>query len=325
VHEHLQRYVSSSEHGWGLWFFIPILIGGAWPWIFFAPDGFLALYSGSTPVGESRRSEARLLAIWFVLIFVFFSIPRSKLGSYILPAIPPLAIAAGNGLYRLRAMSAESRSRLLLWFLAVNAIGAIAGAAVVYGFVNRAHPALAQDAVIVALFIVVGAIMMYGTAHDQGRVGYGAAAMALAMIATLGLGERARRDVAPLTTYRDLASIVKPYVQGGCVLGSYRHYVQSLPFYTGTIETRVEYWGELAETGEPETLDKRFFIGSESSLKHTWGSGTCMVLIVNRKDLAALTASLAPPPTVLGCEGKKIALLNGHADSAAPNCAQDGG
>ncbi len=323
VHEHLQRYVSSSEHGWGPWFFIPILIGGAWPWIFFAPAGFLAMYSTSAPASDRRPSEAKLLAIWFVVIFVFFSIPRSKLGSYILPAIPPLAIGAGYGLYRLRTMSAESRSRLLLWFVAVNAIGAIIGAAIVYRQVSRAHPALAQDALFVALFIVVGAIMMYGTARDEGRVGYGVAVMALALIATLGLAERARGDAAPLTTYRDLASIVKPYTQGGCVLGSYRHYVQSLPFYTGTVETRVEYWGELAETGEPETLDKRFFIGSESSLKETWGSGACMVLIVNRKDLPALAGSLAPEPTILGCEGKKIAIFNGHADIAAPNCAQD--
>src|SRR5262249_5866509 len=59
VHEHLQRYVSSSEHGWGPWFFIPILIGGAWPWIFFAPDGFLAMRSETPPAKDRARSDAR--------------------------------------------------------------------------------------------------------------------------------------------------------------------------------------------------------------------------------------------------------------------------
>ncbi len=43
IHEHLQRYVTSSEHGWGPWFFIPIVIGGAWPWIFFVPLGWSAM------------------------------------------------------------------------------------------------------------------------------------------------------------------------------------------------------------------------------------------------------------------------------------------
>ena len=33
------------------------------------------------------------------------------------------------------------------------------------------------------------------------------------------------------------------------------------------------------------------------------------MLITNRKDLAAL-ATLTPPPVVIGCEGKKIAISN---------------
>src|SRR5271167_1122165 len=39
IHEHLQRYTTSNEHGWGPWFFIPIVVGGMWPWIFFVPPG----------------------------------------------------------------------------------------------------------------------------------------------------------------------------------------------------------------------------------------------------------------------------------------------
>src|SRR5580700_1498090 len=48
IHEHLERYVSSSEHGWGLWFFIPIVIGGTWPWIFFVPLGWSAMRADDT-------------------------------------------------------------------------------------------------------------------------------------------------------------------------------------------------------------------------------------------------------------------------------------
>ncbi|MGA7873508.1 MAG: phospholipid carrier-dependent glycosyltransferase, partial [Candidatus Binatus sp.] len=97
IHEHLERYVASNEHGWGPWFFISIVIGGAWPWIFFVPRGWSAMRAvdaSSAGVADTsgRRSAASFLAIWFAFIFVFFSIPRSKLGSYILPALPPLAI-----------------------------------------------------------------------------------------------------------------------------------------------------------------------------------------------------------------------------------------
>ncbi len=100
VHEHLERYVASSEHGWGPWFFIPIVIGGTWPWIFFVPLGWSAMRAGdglpdSARDPSGRRAAARFLAIWFIVIFVFFSIPRSKLGSYILPALPPLGDRCG--------------------------------------------------------------------------------------------------------------------------------------------------------------------------------------------------------------------------------------
>ncbi len=102
IHEHLERYVTSSEHGWGPWFFIPIVLGGMWPWIFFVPLGWSAMRADAglpnTAPASSRRSAASFVAIWFLVIFVFFSIPRSKLGTYILPALPPLAIVAGYGL-----------------------------------------------------------------------------------------------------------------------------------------------------------------------------------------------------------------------------------
>ena len=53
IHEHLQRYVSSNEHGWGPWFFIPIVVGGTWPWIFFVPPGWSAMRAGDVRSGSA--------------------------------------------------------------------------------------------------------------------------------------------------------------------------------------------------------------------------------------------------------------------------------
>jgi 4-amino-4-deoxy-L-arabinose transferase-like glycosyltransferase len=315
IHEHLQRYVTSSEHGWGLWFFIPIVIGGAWPWIFFVPLGWSAMLADealpNSDPASSRHSAASFLAIWFVVIFAFFSIPRSKLGSYILPALPPLAIVAGYGLARLRALEDATRRRLF----AAIAIANLVLAAALSVFLELARPpispALGFDALLIAAVLAAGAVAMYALGRTASRVPHAIGALALAMLVTVPLAARVREDASSISTYRNLATAVQPYLAGDCALASYRHYVQSLPFYTRTRETRVEYWGELSEVSPPTPGKSPFLIGSEARLRQIWSSGSCMVLIANARDLKGLDDSLKPAPVVIGCEGKKFALYNG--------------
>ncbi|MGH7925825.1 MAG: phospholipid carrier-dependent glycosyltransferase, partial [Candidatus Binatus sp.] len=164
IHEHIERYVTSSEHGWGPWFFIPIVIGGTWPWIFFVPLGWSATRAGDglseeAPNLSARRSAASFLGIWFVVIFVFFSIPRSKLGSYILPALPPLAIVAGYGLVRLRAISPDTRRRILHWFLGVNFALAAVGIVVMWKVLRPVDIKLADDGILLAILLIGAALI----------------------------------------------------------------------------------------------------------------------------------------------------------------------
>jgi 4-amino-4-deoxy-L-arabinose transferase-like glycosyltransferase len=314
IHEHLQRYVSSNEHGWGPWFFIPIVVGGTWPWIFFAPTGWSAMHSDGVRSGsgsERQRSAATFLGIWFAVIFVFFSIPRSKLGTYILPALPPLAIVAGCGLSRLGSIAADSRRRLLASVAIANLILALAGI-VVLGIVLRPiNPSLALDGFLVSIAIAAGGVLMYALGREAERARYAIGALALAMLAIVPLTNRAREDAAPWSTYRNLAHIVQPYLAGDCALASYRHYIQSLPFYTGRRETRVLYWGELSEVDPAAAAKSPFIIDSDAHLDQIWSSHGCMILIANERDLPTLRKSLKPAPSMVGFEGKKFALYNG--------------
>jgi 4-amino-4-deoxy-L-arabinose transferase-like glycosyltransferase len=189
IHEHLQRYVSSREHGWGPWFFVPIVAGGAWPWIFFAPLGWNVMRrDNSSAVGTGRvsvASFARFLAVWFVVIFVFFSIPRSKLGTYILPALPPLAIFAGFGLARLSSLAADRRNALLKYLTIANlAIASIAAVTLAFALHPR-FPALANDGIFIAIAIALGATTTYLIARARVHLNFGIAGLAAAMIVTI--------------------------------------------------------------------------------------------------------------------------------------------
>jgi 4-amino-4-deoxy-L-arabinose transferase-like glycosyltransferase len=326
IHEHFERYVSSNEHGWGPWFFIPIVVGGTWPWIFFAPLGWSAMrtdgasvISAASSAPDQRRSVAHFLAIWFVVIFVFFSIPRSKLGTYILPALPPLAIFAGCGLSRLSSIAVTSRRRLLAGFAIANVIFGLAGIVFFETVMRPINPSLALDGFLLALMIAGCAILMYTLGRGASGVPYATPAIALAMLAAVPLTGRMREHLSSLSTYRNLAHIVQPYLARDCALASYRHYIQSLPFYTGRRETRVLYWGELSEVSPPTAAKSPFIIGSNARLDEIWSSGACMILIANERDLPELRNSLKPQPVILGSEGKKFALYNGAV--AAPASA----
>jgi 4-amino-4-deoxy-L-arabinose transferase-like glycosyltransferase len=325
IHEHLQRYVSSTEHGWGPWFFIPIVIGGAWPWIFFVPLGWSAMRTRNSqddsPAASSRRAAANFLTVWFAVVFVFFSIPRSKLGSYILPALPPLAIFAGYGLTRLRTLEAAARNRLLAAVMIASLVLAVG----VFVFFDRwmapINSNFSFDGLSIAALLAAGTIAAYLLGRSASRARYAIGALALTMVATVPLSSRLREDASSISTYRKLAKAVRPYLTDDCALASYRHYVQSLPFYTNRRETRVEYQGELSEVPSLTPRRSPFLIGSEAHLRQAWSSGGCMVLIANARDLKPLQNSLNPAPVVIGCEGKKFALYNGAM--APPATAAD--
>ena len=89
IHEHVERFLSKVHHRDGPWYyFIPLLIVGIFPWL-----GLLlqSMWHGTKRL-PSTFQPGKLLLIWAVFIFIFFSISSSKLPSYILPIFPALAL-----------------------------------------------------------------------------------------------------------------------------------------------------------------------------------------------------------------------------------------
>lgn len=91
-----------------VWFFIPILIAGFFPWVAFLPQAILFARNESKPISSVNL----FLIIWAVAIFIFFSLSKSKLVSYILPVFPPLALLIGH-YFANKIM--QRKKILLLW------------------------------------------------------------------------------------------------------------------------------------------------------------------------------------------------------------------
>ena len=78
-----------------MWFYLPIVIAGFFPWAVFLPQAIFENLRNTWKNREAHSKELFLL-LWIFLIFIFFSIPRSKTIGYILPIFPGLALITAN-------------------------------------------------------------------------------------------------------------------------------------------------------------------------------------------------------------------------------------
>ena len=72
-----------------VWFFVPVLLAGAFPWSIVAMSGLRAKGGGSDP---KRRVAWIYLMLWLLVPLVFFSLSRGKQEQYMLPLVPALAL-----------------------------------------------------------------------------------------------------------------------------------------------------------------------------------------------------------------------------------------
>lgn len=77
-----------------LWFYVPIVALGFLPWTLFLVQ---ALAHHIKMIWQDRKQHATelFLILWLVLVFTFFSIPKSKTIGYIAPIFPALALIIG--------------------------------------------------------------------------------------------------------------------------------------------------------------------------------------------------------------------------------------
>lgn len=92
VKHHFRRYTEVISSHWGpAYYYLIALIVGFSPWIAFVPGGI--------KVALGEKGGLRLFAlIWSVSVVVFFTLSRTKLPNYILPALPAMAILSAAGM-----------------------------------------------------------------------------------------------------------------------------------------------------------------------------------------------------------------------------------
>ena len=130
--EHIQRLISpkGGQHPEPFWFFIPCILIGALPWTALLPpviSGLRNTHLGSRGAGSLKDPLIRFAACWLLFPFLLFSASRGKLGTYILPCFPPLAVLVSTGLLKYFATGKKKA-----FTVAVHILLAIVAALVIF-------------------------------------------------------------------------------------------------------------------------------------------------------------------------------------------------
>jgi 4-amino-4-deoxy-L-arabinose transferase-like glycosyltransferase len=111
IGEHFGRFSTSAHlRTEPIWYFLPILALGFFPWAGFVPGAVRSLAGGWRQ--REEFADAWFMITWAGFVFLFFSVSESKLIPYILPMFPPLAILTGTWLARCWAGRNPERLRL---------------------------------------------------------------------------------------------------------------------------------------------------------------------------------------------------------------------
>jgi len=304
VDQHLTRYVSKREHGQPIWYFLPILP------VALAPFGLAALCDPAAlrAAGDPRTwtRGTRFCAIWASVIVVFFSLSAGKLLTYVLPALPPLAVLCARLTLWSVARGRDAGLQRAAWLLLLG--GPLLGlCAAVLPLVNDHHRVQAG-----APFFFAGAVPLFATGVAMrrlltaGRARAALIALAAGWTAVFAVA-LAGRDVA--NAYRPLGLAARAALRPEDRLALYHNFVQGMAFYTGRRVIMIGGRSEL-KFGSLQGDHAAWFWPSDADLLREWKAPGRLFVVFNRKDLDRLRPALDPPPIEVIGKDTKVLVVN---------------
>ncbi len=95
--ESLLRFTTgSARRGGPLYYYIPVLLLGFLPWSLFLFSAYLGRWREYQNLRESEKQPLLFVVCWAAVVLIFFTISRSKLPGYILPAFTPMSLLAAR-------------------------------------------------------------------------------------------------------------------------------------------------------------------------------------------------------------------------------------
>jgi 4-amino-4-deoxy-L-arabinose transferase-like glycosyltransferase len=251
IQEHFQRFTSDVHQRTApAWFFLAVLALGFLPFLLPVLVGWWRALRSKAPPFDAQL----WLALWALVVLVFFSASSSKLPAYILPAFPALAVLAG------KTLAEGAGRRLLLVQAAIVAALGIAAALLLPGRGGDAYAAYVPW--LAAAGGVAAACAVLAFFKKPSIFGLAAAGFLATQLAIVGHGTISERFTAAA-----LIASIEPKPPAGAPVYAVDIYDHSLPWYLRRPVTMVHYRDEF---GAAIDWDKALFVPTIADFERAW-------------------------------------------------------
>ena len=292
VREHFLRF-TTKMHGKTepFYFYLPILIGGLIPWLLYLIKAW-----GNKYVTESlfSRDENKLLIVWFLFIFIFYTISSSKLPTYIAPLFLPIALFAGCIFkkYEEEMPVKQNTLRDVIYHLAIIFQSLIFFIILMLPPIFKKYSDAEKGLVVMVsdrwwLYIIIPAIVLFlltflpDLIYKKFKRGWFSSIYVLCAILLGSILFPLNDFLAPYRSAKVTRQAISLYVPKDRDLYQYKVNFYGIDFYNQIRTPVVDDFGELSEgiAKMPEKERKHYFLSAEEFFK----------LCTEKKDIYCIT------------------------------------
>ncbi len=292
VREHFLRF-TTAMHGKTepFYFYLPIAIAGTVPWSVYLIKAWRSKHSHDS---FFKNGENKLLLVWFLFIFLFYSVSSSKLIPYIVPVFIPLALFAACILkdYEDEPAGAESPLRKIIYriMLILQSLLVIA-ALIVIPFLKVLFPENEKLVIMISpnwwLYVILPVIALIlltflpDLVYRRWKRGWFLTIYLLAALLLGGVLFPLNDFLAPYRSAKIVREAIARHVPAGQDLYQYRVNFYGIDFYNKIRTPLVEDFGELA--------DGMAKLAPEEKKRYFLSAGEFFELCMQKKDIYCIT------------------------------------
>jgi 4-amino-4-deoxy-L-arabinose transferase-like glycosyltransferase len=308
IDQHLLRFLTSKHKRTGsMFYFFPVLFGGMFPWSIFIPRSIVSLW---------RKNELRLLIIWTLVVFAFFSISKSKLPPYILPVFPPLSIIIGY-MFHKKWEDVIERKREVIISIFVFFILSTSAFLCMSSTFNEWIGNISKDAIdilrdlrafsiyISLVSIISGCLLCFKRFDKFSFVFSIFTVFSLLVVFMLMLNVNI---IDRLNTTKRLSNVINYHKGGIDYLINYGSFEETLPFYTKKRVILASHKGEL-EMGSKYEDTKDLFMNEEDFI-NLFASDKKVFCVLKKKKIKRLKERLPERINIVICQNERCLIYN---------------